>query len=93
MIHFSGDTKSAKKASIRYTTYSEFAKGHKVIRMNKIQSPVKYSAREIVERAKGRVGERRYHLIDNNCEHFVRWCRFGGDASEHDELLGCGLGP
>lgn len=28
-------------------------------------------------RALSRLGEEKYHLITNNCEHFVRWCRSG----------------
>jgi len=30
-----------------------------------------------VERAAARIGERRYSLSGNNCEHFVNWCATG----------------
>jgi uncharacterized protein YycO len=30
-----------------------------------------------VERAASRIGERRYSLTTNNCEHFAKWCATG----------------
>ena len=30
-----------------------------------------------VQRALSRVGERRYSLTSNNCEHFANWCATG----------------
>jgi hypothetical protein len=31
----------------------------------------------VVHRAESRVGERRYNLLFNNCEHFANWCKTG----------------
>ena len=31
-------------------------------------------AQQVVERARSRLGERRYRLFTNNCEHFAEWC-------------------
>ena len=36
-----------------------------------------FSPDEIIERALGRIGEKNYSLLGNNCEHFVNWCRTG----------------
>jgi hypothetical protein len=33
-----------------------------------------FDAAEIVRRARSRLGENRYRLLSNNCEHFVEWC-------------------
>jgi hypothetical protein len=35
---------------------------------------VRFAAAEIVRRARSRLGENRYRLFSNNCEHFVEWC-------------------
>ena len=34
-----------------------------------------YSAEETVERARSRLGEEKYDLFFNNCEHFAVWCK------------------
>ena len=36
-----------------------------------------YSAEETVKRALSRLGETKYSLIQNNCEHFAMWCKTG----------------
>jgi hypothetical protein len=30
----------------------------------------------IIQRARSRLGEHRYRLLSNNCEHFVEWCLY-----------------
>ena len=40
-----------------------------------------YSPAETLRRAKSRLGEGSYHLIFNNCEHFVIWCKTGVSES------------
>lgn len=36
-----------------------------------------YSPKETVERALSKVGEGKYNLVTNNCEHFAVWCKTG----------------
>ena len=33
-----------------------------------------FEATIVIERARSRLGEKRYRLFSNNCEHFVEWC-------------------
>lgn len=33
------------------------------------------------------VGTQNYHLLENNCEHFARWCRYGVKISKQAEDL------
>jgi len=40
-----------------------------------------FSAKEVVRRARSRLGEDRYRLLTNNCEHFCEWCLHGQDRS------------
>lgn len=44
-----------------------------------------YQPKRVVGRAKRRLGEKKYHLIFNNCEHFARWCKTGRHKSEQVE--------
>jgi len=55
-------------------TIEDFAKGK---RMYLVNSAISYSPEVVLARAVSRLGEEQYHLITNNCEHFVRWCRNG----------------
>ncbi len=42
----------------------------------------------IVRRARSRLGERRYAIFSNNCEHFCSWCQVGESRSKQvDRLL------
>ena len=45
------------------------------------------SGNEIVRRARSRLGEQRYHLLNNNCEHLCNWCQLGECRSEQVEAL------
>lgn len=40
----------------------------------------------VMLRAESRLGERDYHLLLNNCEHFVNWCKTGITESEQVKL-------
>lgn len=41
----------------------------------------KYSNQETINRAYSRIGESKYSLIRNNCEHFALWCKTGNAES------------
>jgi len=47
---------------------------------------------EAVRRARSRLGENRYHIIRNNCEHFCEWCLNGVSRSRQLESLPARLG-
>jgi Lecithin retinol acyltransferase len=40
-----------------------------------------YDRSEVIQRARSRVGERRYRLLTNNYEHFGEWCLNGQQRS------------
>lgn len=41
-----------------------------------------YSPEETILRARLRMGEKEYNLINNNCEHFAIWCKTGVEESD-----------
>lgn len=41
----------------------------------------KYSPEETLRRANSRIGECKYSIISNNCEHFAMWCKTGSSES------------
>jgi hypothetical protein len=50
-------------------------------------APDSYQPAEIVRRARSRLGEDRYRLLSNNCEHFCEWCARGQHRSTQVEAL------
>lgn len=60
---------------IHTSRLADFADGALIIIVNE-ESP--YSRKEIVRRAKSRLGEARYNPFFNNCESYATWCRCGG---------------
>lgn len=48
-----------------------------------------FSPEETVARAKSRLGENKYDLVFNNCEHFALWCKTGiSDSTQVDNFFG-----
>jgi hypothetical protein len=45
------------------------------------------SSEKVIERANRRLGERKYHLVFNNCEHFATWCKTRRHRSKQVEDL------
>ena len=70
VIHYTGDR-------VVIDSLQAFSGGEKILKKNWLESPASYSSTEILARAISRMGENKYNLIFNNCEHFVRWCRRG----------------
>ncbi len=61
----------------------EFAFGHP---LHIVDHPhARYSAQQIVQRARSRLGEQDFHLLSNNCEHFCNWCISGHHRSAQVE--------
>jgi hypothetical protein len=65
---------------VRIVGYADFARGHPVQVTNPEAGP---AGRDLaVQRALSRVGERRYSLTSNNCEHFANCCATGMAISQ-----------
>ncbi|MBZ9634683.1 lecithin retinol acyltransferase family protein [Clostridium sp. FP1] len=48
-----------------------------------------YSPEETVQRAHERMGESKYNLVTNNCEHFAIWCKTGiSESHQVNDILG-----
>jgi hypothetical protein len=53
-----------------------------------------FSPDAVVARAESRLGERRFDLVLNNCEHFASWCKTGLSESRQVEAIWrASLGP
>lgn len=52
----------------------------------KAEKKRRHSPQKTVALATARIGERGYHILDNNCEHFANECYFGEKKSFLDEV-------
>jgi hypothetical protein len=75
---------SCEKAEVKKEKYDDFVlPGTRIhIESGKWNGIQPLPAPEIIKRALSQVGTKDYHLAFNNCEHFVRWCRYGGIMSQ-----------
>jgi hypothetical protein len=73
------------RGSVEEVEIARFARGRRVVPTSR--GGARYGAAEIVSRARSRLGEARYHLFNNNCEHFVEWCVRGESRSLQIEAL------
>jgi hypothetical protein len=79
VIHYAGEPGGdMKNSEIAITSLDEFLKGG-VLKVR--DYPSQFEPHEIIARALLRLGERAYSLLNNNCEHFVTWCRLGDSRS------------
>lgn len=72
-------------AKVERTTWDKFAKGAPV-NVCEVSGDVNRDA--VVQRAESRLGEQKYNLITNNCEHFARWCVEGEERSTQVATVG-----
>ncbi|EEA02312.1 conserved hypothetical protein [Burkholderia sp. H160] len=80
VIHYAGFATSVRRGPIEEVSLEQFADGHTV---TVCAHPFpKYCGAETVLRARSRLGENRYRLLTNNCEHFCAWCLVGESRSE-----------
>lgn len=89
VIHYGGFHHSAKRRPIEYISLRGFAAG-KRIRVQSEPDAI-YTGFDAVERARSRLGEDRYRLLTNNCEHFCTWCLLGVGRSE--QVRRCLMNP
>jgi len=77
VIHFSGEPLNSKTPIVEKVAMEEFLKDGEleVVRYSSNKKP--FSAEETIQRAEKRLGEGRYNLLCNNCEHFASWCKNG----------------
>lgn len=83
VVHYGGPVPGLRAGPIEVVSIEQFTQG-RLLHVVLASSPY-FSGAEIVQRALSRVGEDRYHVLTNNCEHFCEWqtengFRCGGQA-------------
>jgi hypothetical protein len=84
VIHYAGWI-SYRHGLIEVTALGNFA-GRHPIRVGRVPTESLHGE-DIVRRARSRLGERCYDVLENNCEHFCSWCQVGESRSSQVDLL------
>src|SRR5215469_10838501 len=84
MIHYAGWSRGTR-GLVEEETLEQFTEGHPY-RIGRMPAD-RRAGEDIARHAHSRLGERRYHLLRNNCEHFCNWCQLGECRSEQVETL------
>ena len=79
VVHYSGLSRALRCGPVEVVSLAQFC-GGRPLRARATPSAC-YRGRQAVQRALSRVGENRYHVITNNCEHFCTWCVDGQSRS------------
>ena len=80
VVHYAGLSRLLRSGPVEEVTMQQFAMGRPVGIVGG-REPTTYSPQEIVVRARSRLGENKYHVLRNNCEHFCNWCISGCSRS------------
>jgi Lecithin retinol acyltransferase len=79
VVHYAGLSRGLRRGPVEAVSLSRFAAGYPVGIVS--GAPAKFEAREVIRRARSRIGENCYRLLSNNCEHFCEWCVRGQSRS------------
>jgi hypothetical protein len=75
VIHYNARVYRLDSRPVEETGMDDFAEGRPVFVVDHAETA--YEPADVLRRARSRLGEDRYHLLDNNCEHLVEWCLHG----------------
>lgn len=83
VVHYAGFSRILRRGPVEEVPLAVLARGRGV----RVTPPVapKFDGAARVERARSRLGEDRYRLTSNNCEHFCEWCIHDRPRSEQVE--------
>ncbi|SDG15806.1 lecithin retinol acyltransferase family protein [Paraburkholderia phenazinium] len=83
VVHYAGFAAGHCRGPVVEVALACFAAGSAIaIRLHPC---AQYTGAEAVRRARSRLGENRYSLLTNNCEHFCAWCLSGESRSQQVE--------
>ena len=85
VIHYAGLARGSFRGRVEEVALAEFAYGRGL--WTRSSDLPAFVPQEVIRRARSRVGENRYRVLRNNCEHFCEWCLRGESRSYQIERL------
>jgi cell wall-associated NlpC family hydrolase len=92
VIHYAGKLGDfGFGVSVQETSLQQFEKYDKSYVYELPYKDFHYSKEDTLKRAISQIGETKYDLLFNNCEHFVLWCRTGIKQSKQISDVAYGI--
>jgi Lecithin retinol acyltransferase len=85
VVHYAGSSRMLRRGPVEEVSLEEFTRGHTL--HVKANAAPRYVGQAAVERARSRLGEDRYRVLSNNCEHFAEWVISGTSRSLQVQAL------
>jgi hypothetical protein len=79
VVHYAGLTSGLHTGPVEEVPLNRFTCGRAV--WVRYHASANFGPKEVIRRARSRVGEDHYRLFSNNCEHFCEWCLRGEHRS------------
>jgi hypothetical protein len=79
VVHYAGFAHGLRRGPVEEVPVAHFASGRRV--WVRAEARCDSDVREVICRARSRMGEDHYRLLTNNCEHFCEWCLHGAARS------------
>lgn len=91
VVQYGGLSLGLRRGPVEEVPLSQFSQGRQV--WVRVVGSRWFEQHEVVRRARLRLGEDRYSVLTNNCEHFCEWCVRGQHRSyQVDERIAGGRG-
>ena len=72
VVHYRSVVRHLCRGPVEEVSLASFAQERAI--WVRSRSATRFDATEVTRRARSRLGEDRYRLLSNNCEHFCEWC-------------------
>ena len=90
VVHYAGLAHGLHRGPVEEVSLARFTDGHPG--WVRSDATPNFDRREVIRRARSRLGEDSYRLLTNNCEHFCEWCLRGERRSYQVEAWLAGPG-
>ena len=84
VIHYAGFAHGLRRGPVEEASLEQFAHGHTIEMRHDKRC---FDRCKVVDRARSRLGEQRYDILRNNCEHFCTWALCDETRSQQVERL------
>jgi Lecithin retinol acyltransferase len=86
VVQYGGLSRGLRRGPVEEVSLSQFAQGRPIC--HRPGESIWFDPHEVVRRARVRLGENRYNVLTNNCEHFCEWCVRGEHRSyQVDDII------